>query len=134
MLGAVHASIGAGVGSFCKSKSAAFVSGVLSHLFADALPHKDFSPTVEVPLMIGMLAGIAAWKGLDSPEFYGAIGGIAPDIEHGLLFAGIIDKEKEIFPTHIQDGKWHGVESNERFSQVLLVIAALVAVALNTEE
>jgi len=134
MIGAVHACIGAGVGSFFRNKSAAFVSGVVSHLVADALPHKDLAPEIEVPLMAGMMAGIAAWKGLDSPEFWGAMGGISPDVEHGLLVAGIINKEQKVFPSHIRDGKWHGEESNERLSQLLLSIAGLVVVALNTEE
>lgn len=110
------------------------MSGVVSHLVADALPHKDLSVAAEVPLLLGTMAGIAAWKGLDSPEFWGAMGAVAPDFEHALLIAGVIGKEQEIFPTHIDDGKWHGAESNERWSQALIAIAALVAVALNSED
>ncbi len=133
MTGAVHASIGAGVGSFCKNKSTAFVSGVISHLVADMLPHKDLSPAIEVPLLLGALAGIAAWKGLDSPEFWGAVGGVIPDSEHALLLAGLIDETQEIFPTHIDNGKWHGPENGERISQILIAAAALAAVVLNEE-
>lgn len=129
----VHACIGAGVGSFCENKGTAFVSGVVSHLIADMLPHKDLSPAVEVPLLLGALAGIAAWKGLDSPEFWGALGGVAPDSEHGLMIAGLIRADQEIFPTHITDGKYHGRESNERLSQLLIAVAALAAAALNEE-
>lgn len=133
MLGAVHASIGAGVGSFCKSKSAAFAAGVFSHLVADALPHKDYAPEVEAPLMLGVLAGIAAWKGLDSPEMFGALGGVAPDLEHALALVGAIDPDSKVFPTHITDGKWHGPKNDERWSQLLIAVAALLAVALNDE-
>jgi hypothetical protein len=132
--GAVHASIGAGVGSFFKSKAAAFAAGMLSHLVADALPHKDLPPAVEVPLLLGALGGVAAWKGLDSPEFWGALGAVAPDFEHALLVAGIIGIEHEVFPTHIGDGKWHGAENDERWSQLILAVAALGTVALNTKD
>ena len=131
MIGAVHACVGAGVGSFFKSKTAAFAAGVLSHLAMDALPHKDFSPAVEAPLVLGAIAGIATWKGLDSPELWGALGGVAPDFEHALLVAGIIGPQHEVFPTHIVDGNWHGTEHGERWSQLFLVVAAVAAVALN---
>lgn len=133
MTGAVHACVGAGIGSFFKSKTAAFAAGVLSHLVMDALPHKDYSPAVEAPLLLGTMGGIAAWKGLDSPEFWGTLGGVAPDFEHALLVGGIIGPEHEVFPSHIDDGKWHGAENGERWSQLFLVVAALAAVALNTD-
>lgn len=134
MTGAVHASIGAGIGSFFKSKTAAFAAGMISHLVADALPHKDYPPAVEAPLLLGAIGGIAAWKGLDSPEFWGALGAVAPDLEHALLVAGVIDAEHEVFPTHIGEGKWHGAKSDERWSQLCLVVAALGMVALNDND
>ena len=134
MIGAVHASIGASIGSFFNSRPAAFAAGVLSHLVADALPHKDFCPAVEAPLLLGAMSGIAVWKGLDSPEFWGALGAVSPDFEHALLVAGIIRAEQEVFPTHIGNGKWHGVRNDERWSQFFLVVAALAVVALNTED
>lgn len=130
MIGAVHASIGAAVGSFFKRKSTAFVAGVASHLVADMLPHDDFDPKVEAPLLAATLGAIAVWKGLDSPEFAGAIGGMAPDIEHAFLVGGLISPEDEFFPTHLDDGKHHGPASGERLSQLLLVAASLLTLAL----
>lgn len=130
MLGAVHAAIGAAVGSLFRSKRAAFAAGVVSHVVADALPHKDLDPRLEVPLMAGAMLGIAKWRGADSPEFWGAAGGIAPDAEHGLMIARLIRPEQEIFPTHIDGGKYHGPESSERLSQLLIAGAALALVAL----
>lgn len=136
MLGAVHACVGAGVGSFTENKAVAFAAGLFSHLVTDALPHRDLEdPVFEVPLVLGALAGIAYWKGPDSPEFWGALGGVAPDFEHALVVAGLMEKEREIFPTHVAGGKWHGDESGtERWSQLLLSIAALVAVAVDKRD
>ena len=132
MTGAVHASIGAGTGRLLKNKSTAFLAGVASHLLTDALPHKDFSPKFEVPLTAGALLAIAMWRGIRSPEFWGAMGAVAPDVEHGFLIAGLIEPEQEIFPSHTDNGKLHGRESRERLSQFLLAGASLVAVALKT--
>lgn len=135
MLGAVHACIGAGVGSFSDKKSAAFAAGVVSHAVADALPHRDLEPNLEVPLLLGALAGIACWKGVDSPAFWGVVGGVLPDFEHALVAAGLMGPECKIFPTHLDNGKWHGDESGtERWSQVILSIVSLALVELNTQE
>lgn len=134
MLGAVHACIGAGAGSFTESKLLAFGAGMASHTIADALPHHDLAPELEVPLLLATLAGIAYWKGLDSTEFWGAVGGVAPDLEHGLVVTGLLDADKEIFPSHAQGGKWHGDESRtERWSQALLAAACLAMVVLNDD-
>jgi hypothetical protein len=133
VLGSVHACIGAGVGSFTDRKCVAFAAGVLSHAVADSLPHRDLAPEHEAPLLLGTLAGIACWKGLDSPEFWGALGGVLPDFEHALVVAGLMGPERRIFPTHIDGGKWHGDESGtERWSQLILIAVSLALVALNT--
>jgi hypothetical protein len=122
--------VGAALGSLCKRRGIAFVAGVLSHLVTDVLPHKDYKPAVEVPMLAATLVAIAKWRGVDSPEFWGAVGGVAPDVEHGLLVAGVIGKEHELFPTHVDDGKWHGPDSNERWSQLLLAAAAALTLAI----
>jgi hypothetical protein len=129
VIGAVHAGIGAAIGAILRKKSSAFLAGIASHLVADAIPHTDFPVKVEVPLMAGTLACIAAWCGADSPEFWGALGGIAPDAEHGLLVAGIITPDQEKFPTHVRNGKYHGHSSGERLSQLIIGLAALATIA-----
>jgi hypothetical protein len=130
VIGAVHASIGAALGSLSRTKAGAFAAGVASHLIADLIPHRDLPPKVEVPLMAAAIAGIAAWRGVDSPEVWGALGGIAPDAEHALLVPGLINTDQEVFPTHLKDGKYHGRDSGERWSQALIVLAAVAVVAL----
>lgn len=130
MIGAVHASIGAAIGSLSRTKVGAFAAGVVSHLIADLIPHRDLPPKVEIPLMAAALTGIAAWRGVDSPELWGALGGIAPDAEHALLVPGLITTDQEVFPTHLKDGKYHGPDSGERWSQALIVLAAVAVVAV----
>lgn len=130
MIGAVHAAIGAAVGTLFRHKSSAFTAGLVSHAVADALPHHDFPPQVEVPLMAGTMLLIGKLRGFDSPEFWGALGAIIPDAEHGLAAIGIGSVDKELFPTHSSSGKRHGRDTHERMSQMLLAAAAAVTVAL----
>lgn len=125
MIGAVHALIGACIGSLTKNRTGAFCAGIVSHAAADILPHKDFDPIIEAPLLAGAVTALAAWKGVDSPEFCGAMGAIAPDFEHGLALAGIIDPDSRVFPTHIDNGKYHGPECESRLSQLLIAAAAV---------
>ena len=130
MLGCVHACIGAAVGSLFKRKPAAFAGGVVSHVVADLIPHTDFDPKIDVPIAAAIIAGIAKFKGVDSPEFWGAIGAVAPDSEHALLLAGLIGQDDEIFPTHGGADALHGRETHEQGSQILIAAAALAVVAI----
>lgn len=128
MTGAAHASIGAALGAILKDRKLAFGAGVLSHIVADALPHRDLSPKVEATLLTATMSVITLRHGIDSPQFWGAVGAVAPDFEHLLLEAGLIQEEDEIFPTHIGLGKWHGRITNERISQIVtFVVCALVS-------
>lgn len=134
MIGAVHATIGAALGSLCKKKGSAFVAGVISHAIADALPHHDFPPKVEVPLMAATVLLIGKIKGFDSPEFWGALGGIAPDSEHGLSLALGKGFDHELFPTHMAAAKYHGCNSNERLSQLIIAAASAFCLAISGSE
>lgn len=125
MTGATHASIGAALGALTKDPKKAFVAGVLSHVVADMLPHRDFDPKVEAVLLTGTMSFILKRYGINSPQFWGAVGAIAPDFEHLLLVSGIIRQEDEIFPTHANLGEWHGRVSDERISQLVIFIASM---------
>lgn len=134
MIGAVHAAIGAAIGSLCGRKSTAFLGGLASHLVADALPHKDFEPVVELPLVAGAIAAVGLWRGADSPEFWGALGAISPDVEHALFVTGAIEEDDKVFPTHVDNGKHHGPETDERWSQLAIAAAAIAVVALRQSD
>lgn len=134
MIGAVHACIGACVGSFFKNKECAAAAGVVSHAIADMIPHKDLDPKIEVPLLIGALIAIANVDGVDSTEFWGALGAVSPDIEHGLCVAGLIKEDQKIFPTHINGGIYHGGDSGERWSQLAIAAASIVTAAIRSDK
>lgn len=81
MTGSVHAAIGAALGRYIKNPPLAFAVGVLSHMVGDMVPHKDVGP-IETPLVFGTVA-LMGWRhGWNSPQFWGALGGICPDFEH----------------------------------------------------
>lgn len=132
MTGIVHAIVGACVGSFFKNKAGAFAAGVASHAVLDSIPHTDLHPSMEAPLVAGALAGIAGWRGVNSPEFTGAIGGMCPDVEHVLGAIGVLTEDQKVFPTHLLGGKYHARESHERLSQIVIAAAALAVIALNS--
>lgn len=127
MTGAAHASTGAALGALFRSPAAAFAAGLASHLAADVVPHRDVTPRWEIALGAATLALIGIRHGLGSPEFWGALGGVAPDLEHGLALAGLMSSENEIFPTHSAGGRLHGPDSGERISQILISAVGLLA-------
>jgi hypothetical protein len=129
----VHAAVGACVGARLKSPTASFAAGALSHLVCDLIPHKDYELAVEAPLAAAMLLTIGARYGVRSPQFVGALGGIAPDIENGLAVLGAITQNQTIFPTHNSLAPWfvgHGGKVSTPWPQVVLAAAALVLASL----
>jgi hypothetical protein len=128
MICAVHAAVGAAVGRAVGNVGGAFVSGVATHLIGDLLPHKDFDPKVEAPLLAVTLGAIVWRCGIKSPEVAGAVGAVAPDIENAAGILNIIPKSAMRFPTHINDGKNHGPKVKSAWPQGVLALLCLVFV------
>lgn len=126
MTGTVHAGIGAALGGFMRDRKLAFIAGIFSHILADSVPHKDLSPEADFILLTGTMSLIVTRYGTGSPQFWGAVGAILPDLEHILHFAGIIEEWQKIFPTHLDSGRWHGRETTERVSQIVTIVACLL--------
>ncbi len=114
--------VGAAVGKFAGKRPGAFAAGVATHLIGDLLPHKDFDPKTEAPLLAVTLGIIALRFGVRSPEFAGAVGGIAPDFENAAAVTGLIGREQMRFPTHLGDDK-HGPKVGSAWPQAVLVAA-----------
>jgi hypothetical protein len=93
------------------------LAGVGTHLVGDLLPHKDYGAAVELPLVAAALWWVGAGCGVDSPAFWGALGGAAPDIENALDLLRGGSGDGLMFPTH---RRWHGGKRNEVLSQGLL--------------
>lgn len=128
MICAVHAAVGAAIGKAVGKTGGAFASGIATHLIGDLLPHKDFDPRAEAPLL-ALTLGVIGWRcGLKSPEFAGAVGAIAPDFENAAGVTGLIPKTAMRFPTHIGDGKHHGPKVKSAWPQGVLALVCLLFV------
>jgi hypothetical protein len=132
MTGSVHAALGAAIGRFVKNKPLAFVAGVASHFVGDIVPHHDMGPA-EAPIVFGTMARIAQQHGWNSPQFWGALGGICPDFEH---ISGELRKdprrhgpmEEKIFPTHngkVKHAEWPYAEHWGVLMQIVLYLGGL---------
>ena len=126
MTGATHASIGAALGAVIKRPALAFAAGTLSHIIADAVPHRDLRPRIEIPLATAVICLVAARCGLSSPQFWGALGAVAPDFEHGLVELGLIQPWDELFHGHLSLGDRFGGMLGTGIGQSLLLTASLL--------
>jgi len=127
---AVHAAVGAALGRLAGEPKRALAAGVASHLLGYLLPHKDFDPKVEAPLLAVTL-GVLAWRcGITSPEFVGAVGAVAPDVENAASRIGLIRGEGMQFPTH-RGAHCHGPVVRSAWPQGLLAAACLAYVLLS---
>ena len=124
MIAAVHALTGAALGSVCGSRTQALLVGGVSHLAADALPHRDLEVPEEA-LLLGVALGVIALKcGWDSREFAGAVGAALPDVEN--LVARVLDvpESQMVLPTHRGH---HGRETKGFGGQILLSLGCLAS-------
>ena len=129
MICAVHATIGAAVGKLIGKRGGAFAAGVATHLICDLLPHKDFDAKVEAPLLAATMGAIALRCGVGSPEFAGACGAVAPDVENAASLVGIIGRDKMRFPSHLGDDR-HGPKVKSALPQGILAAVCLLFVLL----
>ena len=128
MICAVHALLGAALGSMIENKGLAFLAGMVSHVPADLAPHRDYSLEIEVPLAISTLAALGAAKGWNSSTFLGALGAALPDLENAFESHGESNENRTIFPTH--RASFHGARAKSIWPQVVLGgTCALIAFA-----
>jgi hypothetical protein len=126
MMAWTHAMIGAAVGSRTDTPQAAFLAGVVSHGLADLVPHRDYNIPIELPLLCVALASIAYRYGLESRQFWGAVGGFSPDIENGLEVLGYLPGT--LYPTHTKK-PWfvgHGHKVKSALPQLLIAMICLL--------
>jgi hypothetical protein len=127
MICAAHAILAGAVGTLARRRRTAFVAGVGTHLIADLLPHRDFDIATETALAIAAVTAIGGAAGFHSPAFAGALGGVAPDLENGLVRAGLVKRPH--FPTHTGI---HGRATRGVASQALLAGALFGFIVWNT--
>lgn len=132
MTGSVHVALGAALGSRVRNPLLAFALGVFSHFVGDIIPHHDMGAT-ETPLVFATLARVGQQHGWSSPQFWGAIGGACPDLEH---IPAELKRDKrrmkpmseKIFPTHnglVKHADWPYEERWGIAMQVVLFLGGL---------
>jgi hypothetical protein len=125
VIAAVHALVGATVGRWIGAPATAFAAGMLTHAMGDVLPHRDLKITAEAPLLLAAL-GLIAWRyGVRSPELAGATGAVLPDVENAAWMTGLMPRDRVIFPTHRDEGRYHGPEAQSAWPQAPIALACL---------
>jgi len=132
MMATVHALLGAAVGSFFRRRKAAFAAGVVSHAVGDAIPHSELPAAIDVLAAGGVVVLLCKKYGAESPQVAGAVGGIAPDVEHGLSRLGLITDRQKLFPTHRPGMIPHGRKTKNPALQILVGAASLLLVSSST--
>ena len=132
MTGSVHAAIGAALGRVVKNKPLALLVGIASHGVGDLIPHHDMGPA-ETPVVFATLGKIALVHGWNSPQFWGALGGVLPDFEH---IPAELKKDprrfepmpEKWFPTHngkLNHARWPFAPRWGVWMQVILFVVGL---------
>lgn len=127
MIVAVHALTGAALGRLCRTRARAFLLGALSHLAADAAPHRDLEVARETLLLAATLGFVGLTRGLDSREFAGAIGAAVPDLENAVARAFGIPDERLLLPTH---SRYHGPKTRGLGGQLALALICAATLLL----
>lgn len=98
-----HMAVGGAVGTLVGGTGAAFGTGVLSHVPLDVIPHYDFPNVwVELGLAVAFLGSMLALGLGVTPAFWGALGGVLPDLENLLWRVGVIPGRLKVFPGHAE--------------------------------
>ena len=127
-----HLAVGGALGAWAGSGPAAFVLGAVSHGVLDAVPHYEMED-FRVDLVL-TLAGLAALVGFGygwSPVFWGALGGVVPDLEILFWKLGWLREKQMVFPSHsglIAHGR--RLSGRGAVPQVLLVLGSVGCLAL----
>jgi hypothetical protein len=121
-----HLAVGGALGGWTGHGGTAFAVGVASHAVLDVVPHYDIRDVrVDVGLLVAAVAALWVLGYGPTPVFWGAAGGVLPDLEILLWRLGVLDKRRWVFPSH--NGRIpHGREVGRRglVVQGLLILGA----------
>lgn len=134
MMGGVHALVGAALGGLCRTRGQAVIGGAVSHLVADALPHRDLEVPEEAVLLGVAFGLVGVVRGWSSREFAGAVGAVLPDVENLAARALGIPERRLLLPTH---KKYHGRRTRgfrKQFGLGLGCLAMLLALRFHCAE
>jgi hypothetical protein len=93
--------VGGALGSLVDGRAVPFALGLGSHILLDVIPHYEFEKIwVEAAIGVVVLGTMIALGHGDTAVFWGALGGIVPDIENLLWRRGILPERWKVFPGH----------------------------------
>lgn len=96
-----HMAVGGALGSLVDGRAAPFAFGLGSHILLDVIPHYEFEKIwVEVAIVAGVMGTLIAAGHGGTGVFWGALGGVLPDIENLLWKQGILPGRWKMFPGH----------------------------------
>lgn len=103
MLAISHIASGALIGARCRSRRAAAVAGLISHLVLDGIDHDDESIGLAGQAALGTAALLGLLRGhrLGSPAVTGALAALLPDVEIAVsMLRGRKETARYGFPSH----------------------------------
>jgi len=127
MIAAVHALTGATLARLCGSRTQAALVGAFSHFIEDMLPHRDLDIPQEAALLAGALSLIAAARGTESREFFGALGAVLPDAENIAGRVLDIPEKQLLLPNH---RGYHGPKTRTFNVQIVIATIGLASLFL----
>lgn len=105
MIVSLHVASGAAIGATAGSRRRALLLGLLAHVLADRIPHRDLpSRRFEVRSGAAVLLLVALRRGLLDAATVGAVAASAPDLEHVIRLPR--PGGRKLFPSHRFHG-WH---------------------------
>jgi len=123
----LHVATGAAAGALAGSRGRALLLGLLLHAVGDAIPHEEIpSRRFEIWSGVGLLALLAARRGILDPAVVGGAACAAPDLEHVLLLPK--PGGRDLFPSHRFPG-WHrsgGISTRAQLALAGVIVALLV--------
>jgi hypothetical protein len=123
---AMHVASGGAAGALARSPGRAVLLGFAVHVLGDAIPHRDFSRRFEIGSGVGLLALLAAGRGLLDPAVVGAAACAAPDLEHVLPLPKL--GGRGVFPSH-RFATWHragGISAPAQLCAAVVIVGLLV--------
>jgi hypothetical protein len=98
-----HMAVGAAVGSFAVGKGTSFALGLAAHVPLDVIPHYEFEKIwFEASVLAVVFGSMLALGFGGTAVFWGAVGGVVPDLENLLWRKGILPGRWKIFPGHAE--------------------------------
>jgi hypothetical protein len=93
--------VGGALGSLVDGRAAPLAIGLGSHIVLDVIPHYEFEKMwIEVVVVTGVLGALLVLGHGNSAVFWGALGGVLPDIENLLWKQGVLPGRWKVFPGH----------------------------------